>query len=839
MINFLSKQFDDDPLGEDQIRVFQDFEESRIHRMRKAIAERPIAISLIYLAMCSLWTAVISMGAAYHGPYYFSINLSPHVAMFSIALGVMIYPARLMWVPLGVLTLTFIQVMWMPMPGVVAWHSFPEMTNVIGLVGMVLNLCLGAAMGISGRLMWNYLLSKMRVHEADLYLSVYMFFIFIVIGYSGLFISNYLAGFLDHATRIKLGFDQHYFEVAGNRVLRGGAVVYAFLLLFLERFSRRDVLIGSIIVLAFPALLIANQFGIGWNRMMDAMILALVFALLLPITLAVFSSIVGLIVFAALSGEFLNELPAASEAEGMLVRYGIVGLFFVCLSLSLRIRTRHVVEDKASSIRRLNAVRDFAGVGLYAANLTTRIVKFDAAAQRLVNVGPVENLDEIFRKFPPEYLEHLNGIFSQKFNDASTMLVNLPMTEGMSVQPVVRLYFWFEISPNNEYIVYGLVVDVTDEYAQENALKNAMAELSFRQEKQRQMFSIISHELRTPASVLSMLIDDIDDGNMRLKSQMREASDQLLGVLADMRQAVNPEKNQPLRFTQFVPTQLLETVRNSHQMQANAAGISIRLELPAVAGRAHIGDEMRIKQVIGNLVRNAVIHSKCDEIVLGFAEGGKNGTYVFTVEDNGIGIAPEEIDRLFEPFERGSNDPRTQADGSGLGLFIVKTSVELMGGTIDYHCSPMGGAGYRIELPEGQSDAAVAAAPVAATPITNLTSLRVLLAEDNPLVAEVTLARLRKSFASVQHAQNGRIALQMIQEEMPDVLITDLFMPEMGGDELTLQLRNDGVTIPIIGLTAAVVGDDTLRFEQAGATAIMAKPLNLDELTKILSGAKE
>ena len=114
--------------------------------------------------------------------------------------------------------------------------------------------------------------------------------------------------------------------------------------------------------------------------------------------------------------------------------------------------------------------------------------------------------------------------------------------------------------------------------------------------------------------------------------------------------------------------------------------------------------------------------------------------------------------------------------------------------------------------------------------------LHVLLVEDNPLVAEVTQSRLNKIFANVTLARNGEDALTMAQENQPDLLITDLFMPKMEGDQLIRALKKLDHDYVMIGLTAAAVGNDMERFREAGADLVMSKPLDSDALIAFLAG---
>jgi CheY-like chemotaxis protein len=276
--------------------------------------------------------------------------------------------------------------------------------------------------------------------------------------------------------------------------------------------------------------------------------------------------------------------------------------------------------------------------------------------------------------------------------------------------------------------------------------------------------------------------------------------------------------------------------------QAKAKGTTIQLLMGADAHNVRNGDMVRIKQAISNLVRNAIIHSRGTEIVINFSSKKSATTRetlsVWSISDNGIGISEEEVDRLFEPFERGSKDARNQADGSGLGLFIVKSSIEALEGNVSFFRPEAGGAGYLIEVPEPvNTKLNNELSKQHATPKESekFPHLRIILAEDNQLVADVTQARLLNFVGKVEVAQNGREALDQIIANPPDMVITDLFMPEMDGDELIRTLRARGYTKPIIGLTAAVVGDEMEQLRQAGADHAMSKPIDFRALLAIIT----
>ena len=135
-------------------------------------------------------------------------------------------------------------------------------------------------------------------------------------------------------------------------------------------------------------------------------------------------------------------------------------------------------------------------------------------------------------------------------------------------------------------------------------------------------------------------------------------------------------------------------------------------------------------------------------------------------------------------------------------------------------------------LPEKNEGEKVGAAP--RIDIAALRAMSVLIAEDSDLIGELLVARLKRLFGKVVWARNGVEAIAAFAKEQPDIVLSDLFMPEMGGDELTAALRAQGVRCPIIGMTAAAIGDERERFEAAGTDQVLTKPVSTAQLLEAI-----
>ncbi|WP_194095913.1 hybrid sensor histidine kinase/response regulator [Marivivens aquimaris] len=822
--------------------LFQDTERSHIYRIREQIEDKPVRLSLIYGIFMLVWVVMLTLGHTIEHSGDALTDLYPHVAGVAVVLGVFIYPRRYIWIPIVTFALVYAVTPFVAMRGYAIAGETSEFIALLW-IGLGANLLVSILLGMCARALHVMLHRAFEPFMLDLVLSITSGPVFAL--FLCLMVPVFINTALIHSPNAaqSIGLDAGYTFEAFVKSAYGGITIMG-LLIGILRIPREEHVVRALPYAAlFPLLAILGNNGFRLDETWDALALCGLLAILLPFALVIPTLTVGLMFYIGMTGAVIEIEPPESHAELVLEIYSLGAFFIIMLLLAIRSHDHYRREKQMGSIRRLNTVRNNAGVGVFSIDLQNRLVSIDPVTQRMLNLGSEIDLTSMMRQFPPEQQEELRDMMFGNGADSKTLLARLKDSPTSSLSRTLRLFLWNERGQRNERSILGLVVDVTGEHLQEKALRETMAELSSNNDKQKQLFSIISHELRTPASIISMLIDDMDEPQVdydRLHARLRESTDQLLGVLTDMRQAVNPEKNLPVNLVPFVPFELAESIKNTFEMQAEAAEVLIRLRLGDGANELCMGDNVRIKQILGNLIRNAIIHSQCTTITISYRSAynveDSSRIGVWSISDDGVGIPPDQVERLFQPFQRGTgDDPRNRPDGSGLGLYIVKSSAHVLGGHVEYFPAPEGGAGYHIRLPEPLADGTLL--PDADDPDADdldFASLRVLLAEDNALVAEVTSARLRKYMGSVVHAPTGRRALELIHQDPPDVLITDLYMPEMNGAELIRTLREEGNDLPIIGLTAAVVGDDMRQFEMVGASHIMTKPLEDAQLMRFL-----
>jgi CheY-like chemotaxis protein len=248
------------------------------------------------------------------------------------------------------------------------------------------------------------------------------------------------------------------------------------------------------------------------------------------------------------------------------------------------------------------------------------------------------------------------------------------------------------------------------------------------------------------------------------------------------------------------------------------------------------GDLVRIRQVVSNLLTNAVKFTEAGNVRLEVKQAHA-GWIRFDVSDTGIGLSAEQQAGLFQEFHQADSSTTRKFGGSGLGLSISRRLAELMGGRLWVESCLGEGSTFRFELPLPEA-AAVCAIHRDASLVTRLPQgLRVLVAEDNAINRKVTGAIVSRAGAQVDIAVNGKEAVELHQANPYDVILMDCQMPEMDGYQATVRIRSmDGAAslAPIIGVTANAFQEDKERCFSAGMNGYVAKPLTRQSLLEAI-----
>ena len=364
----------------------------------------------------------------------------------------------------------------------------------------------------------------------------------------------------------------------------------------------------------------------------------------------------------------------------------------------------------------------------------------------------------------------------------------------------------------------------------------------------------MSHEIRTPMNgILGMSellqATRLDATQARYAQALSTAAHALHDLLGDILDLSKIEEGKVgLERVDFDPAQLLAGVATIYRELGLARGVSVQTAIAFQALPRVSGDPTRLRQVVTNLLGNALKFTSAGTVILRAEpatppDGDGRPWIRVSVQDSGIGMTPEQMAQLFQRFSQADSSTTRRFGGSGLGLVICKHLVELMGGSIHADSAPGRGSTFWFDVPlEAALDpvpnavAAAASAGADASP-QGPRPARVLVVEDNAVNCMVVQALLERLGMSVTLAHDGAQAVAAIQAHDIDLVLMDCQMPVMDGYEATRRIRSSGhrrAQVPIIALTAHALAEDRQRCEAAGMNDYLSKPVTGEALARVL-----
>ncbi len=392
----------------------------------------------------------------------------------------------------------------------------------------------------------------------------------------------------------------------------------------------------------------------------------------------------------------------------------------------------------------------------------------------------------------------------------------------------------------------GLSQDVTEKRQAQAALEEARDAAEASSRAKSQFLATVSHEIRTPLNgVLGMT-------NLLAETPLNKEQQSYLRTIQSSGEILRRVIDDVLDFSRIEAGKLtitplavdvvaaVQDVVSLFEGRANEKGIALGMDWGGIESLHVYADPARVKQVIANLIANAVKFTE---------EGGVQVTATLVREtktavllrvdviDSGIGISADRVEPIFEGFTQADNSMVRRFGGSGLGLTISKRLTDLMGGRIGVESTPGLGSRFWVELPLSRISAATAKKAAEHRDV-SLEGVRVLLAEDNEINVEVAKRQIELLGCVVDVAPNGLRAVEMSLDDGYEVILMDVQMPEMDGLEATRAIRTreieSGRHIPIIALTATAFAEDKKACDDAGMDAFLSKPFKREDLERFL-----
>ncbi len=410
----------------------------------------------------------------------------------------------------------------------------------------------------------------------------------------------------------------------------------------------------------------------------------------------------------------------------------------------------------------------------------------------------------------------------------------------------------------------GIHTDITTSKRAEEALRTAKDAAEAADRSKAEFLAVMSHEIRTPMNGILGFTDlllggKLDPEPLEYAQTIKTSGDALMTLLNDILDLSKLEAGgMELENRSFDLVPFLDGIVTEHKERAREKALNVVLAIDPAAPDAVVADRSKLRQIVGNLVNNAIKFTAQGEVRLEIILAGRETpaaaeqplfSLEFRVSDTGIGIQPERLDRLFKPFSQADSSSTRRYGGMGLGLVIGQRLCALMGGVIKARSTVGKGSvfTFTLALPGEKHEPVAAEAGASDTHFLfeHASGPRVLVAEDNPVNQKLIRAMLKRLGLVADYALNGLDVLQLvIDRPLYDIVFMDVHMPAMDGLMTTQRLREmerertDGRRSYIIALTADAMPGDRERCLEAGVDDYLTKPFTQLEVAAALERAR-
>ncbi|MCG8519133.1 MAG: ATP-binding protein [Pseudomonadales bacterium] len=546
-----------------------------------------------------------------------------------------------------------------------------------------------------------------------------------------------------------------------------------------------------------------------------------------------------------------DHIAGSNRHYTLAVTIGAVTVLLSMLiaGLNALVRYRALLKRSEESASELRAMFDTAVDGIIKISDRGIILSFNHSAERILGYREVEVLGKnVSMLMPSPHREAHDGYLKQYLRTGEARIIGSGREvfarhkDGHEV-PIRLAIGESRLGGISTFV--GFLTDITERYRMETDLRRAKEQAEQAAEARSAFLANMSHEIRTPMNAIIGFTDllqetPLDINQAKNLKVVRNSARSLLALLNDILDTAKFESGSTeLEIRDFSLRQTCEQLIATQKLAADKKGIDLVLDYRSGLAEVFRGDALRVQQVVLNLVSNAVKFTEQGKVTVTAAPGTNGKGVILTVADTGIGIPPDRLDTIFEPFSQADSSMTRRFGGTGLGTTIARQLVELMDGEL--HVSSKVGVGscftVELPLPPGQCSERSLDSPEAEPGAVTLPPLRILAADD---VAQ-NLALLEALFEPQGHTvvtvANGADAVAQAQSGTFDLALLDVQMPVMDGHQACRRIRDwerrgGHPHLPILALTAGVLEQDRQLAREAGMDGFASKPLERAALTR-------
>ncbi|MCY7294616.1 ATP-binding protein [Alteromonas sp. a30] len=393
-------------------------------------------------------------------------------------------------------------------------------------------------------------------------------------------------------------------------------------------------------------------------------------------------------------------------------------------------------------------------------------------------------------------------------------------------------------------IVIALVVIIIQNVSQAYVSQTKAYEQAAQANSMKDVFlANMSHEIRTPINGIFGTLQVLSRTRQKpmhetLISKALLSAKSLTTIINDILDFSKIEANKlTLESVEFKVDEIAQLVISDMHPIAVDKGIGLYLEYDDNFIDGWYGDPTRVHQILLNLVSNAVKFTKCGYVTVKISNDKTSSPerLKICVADTGIGMSREMTQKLFQRFEQGEQSTTREFGGTGLGMAITKSLVDIMHGEIKVASTSGGGTTFDVFLPFEKADFTPIKNSENKMHVPNLSGQRILLAEDNEINQLIVQSMLEQTHVTIDTVATGKEAVDSIANHKPDLILMDIQMPIMNGEEACMIIKKSFPTIPIIALTANVLEQDVRRYYQLGFDGHVSKPIDMKKLYSALN----